>query len=243
MALSVGSNSLDAAYLGSTAIDAIYHGSDLVWSSTPPATYPVLRSGPTNTTSSTAVSAFSLNMPAGVEVGDTLFALVASASPGPLTASAGWSAVGDFVDPDDRRLLILTKTAAGGDSLTVTPTTSARFSAKVSAFAGAVSVTASSLAVNGGTSQPNSDELTLGSSAPTRWISVVGHSGAGTAVSVGTPPSGYTYSGSIASSGTSSVHMRLHDAYRETTSNTEDPGPFSQAVTGYLAVTLAVRTS
>lgn len=207
--------------------------------------YPVLRSGPTKTTMATASTSWTtLGIPAGVQVGDTLVAeVVGNASSLTISAPGDWTVVAQaFNSP--LRLMILTKTATGSDTLTLTPSVSSTFAARVYAYQGAVSITASASASTGAGTAPNSASLTMGAAAATRWQSVVAHRGSGTAISAGSPPSGYSWlsaSGDVASSGTTSSQSRLHSAYLDSYATTEDPGAFSQAVDNPISYTLALR--
>lgn len=179
-----------------------------------------------------------VTMPGTYSVGDELVAFVTIDGTGARTVSAGWTTVSDTLVGSTYRRLVLTKTAAGSDTLTIDHGgVGERSTAKTLALTAGSTITE-------GTVETGSDAsaVTYGGAADTLWLIYVSHNGVASDISTGTPPTDYTFLGAVAKSGTTTAaDTATHVAYRELNAASENPGAFSLNPSDCRVQTIGVR--
>ena len=138
--------------------------------------FPVVEGTPATTSQTSNVTSQAINMPSGITAGETLLAFIAV--DGDRTfGHTGWDVVANVVGTDGTtpspRLLILKRTAAGGDTLTLTISSAEQLAAIIWRVSGAGSIeaaTAVSSAI-GSSLDPPSLTPTFGAQN-TLWIAV-----------------------------------------------------------------------
>lgn len=213
-----------------------------------PTDWPTFRQDGAVTTQTTATTALSIAAYASRVVGDTLIHEIGIADNPSYTVPAGWTTLANdlvgTVGTPRQRSLIVTRDADGtsADDFTMTLGAAQRYGAKSWCGVGKINYALSAVAALDALGQSaNPPSLTIPSGVQqARFLAMIVHSGSGTAVSVGAAPTNYAYDGGIASTGSTSVHVRVHAAYREYYSASDDPAAFGQSVDRPATYTMAM---
>lgn len=188
-----------------------------------PAAAPAIISYADTVISSSASTQTDVNMPPTYAAGNVLLSDVTI--DGAITAviPGDWTVLASDQVGSTYRRFILTKPAAGGDTLSIGHSGAGeRASAKTLALPTGVTLTLGSLDVGA-----DAAELNLGTSAPTLWLLAASHGGATAHIGTGAAPTGFAFVGSAAQSGTNSgTDVCTHMAERTTTAAAENPSAF-----------------
>lgn len=183
-----------------------------------------------------------VTLPSGIVAGELLLTAISGTGTPDLDGTpSGWSVLFNNASGgtgSDRRLIVLRKTAAGSDTLTVTMTSTAS-SAAIAAVSFRISKTGAvpeaSSSASGSSANPNPGSLTPSwGEKKTLWLAFF----AGRAGSVSAIPSNYSDS----FSSLSGSNILVGSARRFLRASTEDPGTFTQSASdNWVAATVAVR--
>lgn len=180
-----------------------------------------------------------INMPSGIVAGDTLLLVFSKNGGAAPTTPAGWSIVEAQADSSSAfHLTVFKKTAAGGDTVTVT--TAAERSAAVCMRVSPATAVYASKTTQAATNAPDCPSLSPGIGAvPFLWLACYS-AFADNMVSVA--PSGYTIVGAVNSTvGSSGASCSVCE--KTSTASSEDPGTATSGATArrQALITLGVK--
>lgn len=176
-------------------------------------------------TVSTAALSHSITLPTAT-AGQVYFGEICTDGHDAVSGLTGWTIHENVtIGPDDTngyRRQVVSKTASGSDTLTITLPGGESCSAKMLLLTAGSTITAGTMVE---TSDPPS--LDLGTSAPTLWLAVASHDGTASHVGTGSPPTGYAFVGAVAQFTTNTTAAAAHIAQKTSTAQTDDPDAFS----------------
>lgn len=153
----------------------------------------------------------------------------------PTTSSTGWSSMGSQARSTNHRVTIFRKVATGSsETLVITSLVSGTFDGVLYRLSGADTI--SGTATTGSSTNANPPSHDAGASRDHLWIATVSHSS--DASSVSASPSGYGTLTQV-SHNLDFDPSRTATAERAATAQTEDPGTFTHASSGWISWTLA----
>lgn len=199
--------------------------------------YPTVSLG-ANKTQGNATT-FAISQPT-VAVGDTILHVIAIDGTPTVTVPAGWTIKDERnASNSSNKALVITRTATGSDAVTIDFNGASENAAvKTWVFGGNCAV---DLAAATGTSPPNPPSLTLGAAHDVYLIAAVAYEGTSTDLASGAAPSGYSFVGTTANSGTSSAGVSVSAAVKTAGPvTTEDPAAFGGTAAATIAYTIAV---
>lgn len=212
-----------------------------------PTDWPLFRESGAPTTMATATTALSIAPYASRVAGDTIFHEIAIIGAPTYTMPSGWTVVADNrANPTTARFraIVVARDCDGtaADSFDLTLSTAQRYAAKSWCGIGKLHYALSALSSVDNTAFPlDPPSLTIPSGVQqARFIAMAMHIGNTYDISGGAAPTNYAFDGSMAKTGTSSVHIVAHAAYREYYSDTENPEAFAQTVDRPASYTMAV---
>lgn len=206
------------------------------WSVAVFAAAPVVEGTSTHVFSATGES---ITMPSGIVSGELLVAVVATADVTTLSAS-GWTEVYNTSRASTITTAILTKTAAGSDTMTLTVSPDKQGTAIVMRVSGADTASLEATSANGkSTSADGPSHTPTGGSDDYLYLALAGIDRSGTC-SAG--PSGY--SGFISNGSGSGASAGTCMAYKATTaSSSENPGAFTNSSFDWIVWTASIAPS
>ena len=200
-----------------------------------PESFPAFRQSGAPFSQATATTALSLTPYASRVAGDTLIHQINIIGNPTYTIPAGWTVLADnlvgTVGTPRYRALVVTKEADGtsADVFSVTLSAASRHVWKSwCAIGKLLSAISAFVSIDGVAQVANPASVTLPASHKAHFLALCYQLGSGSAQAL--PPSGYTADGTIASTGTSTAHVRAYAAGLDFEAGSQDPAAFGTSV-------------
>lgn len=189
--------------------------------------------------------------PAGVNVGDLLLAFCTNDGGNQITASTGWTQVGDSTTAAAHALRAFARIADGGanDSLSLSQSSgSSDYCAQIHRInfhaVTNVATDIKSAAATANSVNPNPPNLNAGSTKKWMWLAATAFDRI-VSDTITAAPASYTMVGSVLTSGSTTTSSALAVAQRNLETNIEDPGTFTSSASArqWNALTLSIPGS
>lgn len=199
--------------------------------------FPVVQTRATGRTTTTDTTSHSITMPASISAGDLLIVVFSVDQQPTCTASSGWTKLDQASNGTTVTQAIFWKFAAGGDTCTITTSTSEQSSHVSLRITGAAHINATS--ANGSSTNSNPPlQDDFWSTEDYLWIATRG--GDSTVVAT-VAPTNFSNLQSIAAAGTAGASTNT--AERNLNADQLDPGTFTSATEQWVSYTIAVSPS